>query len=259
MAYNACLARHGPKANNIGAAHPGGPASQRESGGAAWRGRRATPRALARQSPRDQRGHGRVHMEFHVNEPTLRGAGRPARRARRQGPRKAEAPRSHPRAEGGSARGNRVCARPMSATTRKPQYFAAERRPAPLGQPAGRQFPVRAWLCGSAAVRPCRLYMQSAAVSAVTHVTRRASRGTRRVGTWPRPRRTSQADPRPVGSQICRAESRLTFRGISLTDRQPVPIVGGRDDGHRIRLRHILVSKRSIPNPAGFSIASAYG
>ena len=62
MAYNACLARHGPKANAIGTlsghAQPGGAAQRRSRYGGApatfHRRRRAEP------------AHGRMHMEFQV-------------------------------------------------------------------------------------------------------------------------------------------------------------------------------------------------
>jgi hypothetical protein len=58
MAYNACLAQHGPKAN-IGPSHaapqPGRGAQPRARGAYRWRGGRPATRA-----------HGRMHMEFPV-------------------------------------------------------------------------------------------------------------------------------------------------------------------------------------------------
>jgi len=64
MAYNACLARHGPKANvevgaRPGAAQPGSTGQRRTYGSEA-------PAAGFRYWPRAQRVHGRVHMEFPV-------------------------------------------------------------------------------------------------------------------------------------------------------------------------------------------------
>jgi hypothetical protein len=59
MAYNDCLARHGPKANAVGA-HPGAT----EPGRAPQRG--AYDRAGFGRWPRAERVHGRVHMEFPV-------------------------------------------------------------------------------------------------------------------------------------------------------------------------------------------------
>jgi poly(3-hydroxybutyrate) depolymerase len=60
MTYNACLARHGPKANNLGA-HPGqvrpGRAQDRQVGAPATAGRRWQGA---------HRNHGRVQMEFLV-------------------------------------------------------------------------------------------------------------------------------------------------------------------------------------------------
>jgi hypothetical protein len=67
MAYNLCLAQHGPKANGVGKLHggpqPGGPAQ-----GRVWyghtRGRAPTARFTSPQSA--HRADGRVHMEFQV-------------------------------------------------------------------------------------------------------------------------------------------------------------------------------------------------
>jgi len=65
MAYNACLARHGPKANGVGA-HSG--ESQPEPAGQdrVYEGQARAPAAGFGRWPRAQRIHGRVHMEFHV-------------------------------------------------------------------------------------------------------------------------------------------------------------------------------------------------
>ena len=65
MAYNLCLARHGPKANGVGQLHGGGPQPGRATQGRAWYGHtyRRTP---ATRFYGAQRVHGRVHMEFPV-------------------------------------------------------------------------------------------------------------------------------------------------------------------------------------------------
>jgi hypothetical protein len=63
LAYNACLASHGPKANDVGVSHAqdqfghGAPAPS----AAASSGSRA-----GRWSPSATRRHGRVHMEFRL-------------------------------------------------------------------------------------------------------------------------------------------------------------------------------------------------
>jgi hypothetical protein len=57
MAYNACLARHGPKANGFGTL-----SRQFRSGGGA---QDRAPRSSQRWQG-VQRAHGRVHMEFRV-------------------------------------------------------------------------------------------------------------------------------------------------------------------------------------------------
>ena len=58
MAYNACLARHGPKASDVrthsGAAQP-------------HRGEASAPGDSFGRWPRAQRVHGRVHMEFNLH------------------------------------------------------------------------------------------------------------------------------------------------------------------------------------------------
>ena len=57
MAYNACLARHGPKANDV----------RTHSGKIRAYSREAqAPRPASRGWPHAQRLHGRVHMEFRV-------------------------------------------------------------------------------------------------------------------------------------------------------------------------------------------------
>jgi hypothetical protein len=62
MAYNACLAQHGPKANGVGQLH-GGPQLGRAAPNRVWYGHsRGAP--TAHYYP--QRAHGRVHMEFPV-------------------------------------------------------------------------------------------------------------------------------------------------------------------------------------------------
>jgi hypothetical protein len=60
MAYNACLARHGPKANNVGTLRGG-----TQPGRAAQAYNRA-PAARFYRWQRPQRAHGRMHMEFPV-------------------------------------------------------------------------------------------------------------------------------------------------------------------------------------------------
>jgi hypothetical protein len=67
MAYNLCLAQHGPKANGVGQLHGSG----RQAGAAQGRvwyghahGRVPTARFYSPLSA--QRAHGRVHMEFQV-------------------------------------------------------------------------------------------------------------------------------------------------------------------------------------------------
>jgi hypothetical protein len=57
MAYNACLARHGPKANGVGTL------SRQFRAGAVAQDR--APRSFQRWQG-VQRAHGRVHMEFRV-------------------------------------------------------------------------------------------------------------------------------------------------------------------------------------------------
>ncbi len=57
LAYNACLASHGPKANEIGANR-----GQSELGQVPY----ARPSAPAREWPDATRRHGRVHMEFRI-------------------------------------------------------------------------------------------------------------------------------------------------------------------------------------------------
>jgi hypothetical protein len=62
ISYNACLARHGPKANNVGKR-----SGQSELGGfrnARAYGRAPTTRSYGTRGA--QRVHGRMHMEFQV-------------------------------------------------------------------------------------------------------------------------------------------------------------------------------------------------
>jgi hypothetical protein len=63
MAYNLCLAQHGPKANGVGKLH-GGPQPGSASQGRVWYGRTHGRAPTNPQSAR--RVHGRVHMEFQV-------------------------------------------------------------------------------------------------------------------------------------------------------------------------------------------------
>ncbi len=64
MAYNACLARRGPKAGDLGK-HSGDTRPEQAGRDQANGGSRA-PGAAFRNWPRAQRVHGRVHMEFRV-------------------------------------------------------------------------------------------------------------------------------------------------------------------------------------------------
>jgi hypothetical protein len=78
MAYNACLARHGPKANGVGQLH-GGPQPGRSAPHPVWyghsRGARGARSYGAQEAPStrfydtqgSQRIHGRAHMEFRVH------------------------------------------------------------------------------------------------------------------------------------------------------------------------------------------------
>lgn len=75
MAYNACLARHGPKANGVGQLH-GGPQPSRaspnrvrygHSRAAPSTGFSAAPSTRFYDTQGSQRIHGRVHMEFRVH------------------------------------------------------------------------------------------------------------------------------------------------------------------------------------------------
>ena len=65
MAYNACLARHGPKANSLGA-HSGAAQPERAGQDRAYGGEARAPATGFGRWPHAQRVHGRVHMEFHV-------------------------------------------------------------------------------------------------------------------------------------------------------------------------------------------------
>ena len=83
MAYNLCLARHGPKANGVGQLH-GGPQPGRAAPNRVWRGHTraaqsahlgagqstgfpAAPSTRFYDTQGSQRIHGRAHMEFHVH------------------------------------------------------------------------------------------------------------------------------------------------------------------------------------------------
>jgi hypothetical protein len=66
MAYNACLARHGPKANGVGA-HLGESRPERAGQDPAYAGQVRAPASGFRRWPPVQRVHGRVHMEFRVH------------------------------------------------------------------------------------------------------------------------------------------------------------------------------------------------
>jgi hypothetical protein len=67
MAYNACLAQHGPKANGVGQLHGGAPQPSRAAQNRVWYGHsRRAPTARYYSPQRVQRAHGRVHMEFPV-------------------------------------------------------------------------------------------------------------------------------------------------------------------------------------------------
>ena len=65
MAYNDCLARHGPKANGAGE-HGGETQPNRAGQDRARDGEAQAPPAAFRHWPRAERIHGRVHMEFPV-------------------------------------------------------------------------------------------------------------------------------------------------------------------------------------------------
>src|SRR5271169_3549243 len=68
MAYNACLARHGPKANGVGQLHGGGPQPSRAAQSRGWYGHayRRAPTTRFYGPAGAQRVHGRMHMEFPV-------------------------------------------------------------------------------------------------------------------------------------------------------------------------------------------------
>jgi hypothetical protein len=63
MAYNMCLAQHGPKANGVGQLHGGGPQPD-PAARRVWSGHVGAAPTARYYSP--QRAHGRVHMEFPV-------------------------------------------------------------------------------------------------------------------------------------------------------------------------------------------------
>ena len=66
MAYNACLAQHGPKANSIGKLR--GPQPGQAGQDRVWHGHtRGHPPAARYYNPHDvRRVHGRMHVEFRV-------------------------------------------------------------------------------------------------------------------------------------------------------------------------------------------------
>jgi hypothetical protein len=78
MAYNACLARQGPKANGVGQLH-GGPRPGRAAPNRVWYGHsrgapgtrlygtQDAPSTRFYDTQGSQRIHGRVHMEFRVH------------------------------------------------------------------------------------------------------------------------------------------------------------------------------------------------
>ena len=65
MAYNACLARHGPKANGVGA-HSGSTQPEPAGQNRVYEGQARPPATGFGRWGRAQRSHGRVHMEFRV-------------------------------------------------------------------------------------------------------------------------------------------------------------------------------------------------
>jgi hypothetical protein len=65
MAYNACLARHGPKANDLGNNH-GHTQPDRAAQDQAQRDEGGKPATAGRGWQRAPRHYGRVHMEFRV-------------------------------------------------------------------------------------------------------------------------------------------------------------------------------------------------
>jgi hypothetical protein len=65
MAYNDCLARHGPKANNIGR-HQGAEPLYRAAQGWGQGGRADRPATTGRRWQPARPSHGRAHMEFLV-------------------------------------------------------------------------------------------------------------------------------------------------------------------------------------------------
>jgi len=65
MAYNACLARHGPKANGVGQLH-GSPRPGHAGQGRVWYGQTHHRAPTARRQGPQAAHHGRLHMEFRV-------------------------------------------------------------------------------------------------------------------------------------------------------------------------------------------------
>jgi hypothetical protein len=67
MAYNLCLAQHGPKANSIGKLRGGPQPAQAEQGRVYYGQTYRRGSTVHFYSPQDaRRVHGRMHMEFHV-------------------------------------------------------------------------------------------------------------------------------------------------------------------------------------------------
>jgi hypothetical protein len=66
MAYNACLASHGPKANVEVGTHSGTTEPRPSGQNRRYEGEVQAPAGFGRW-PRAQRIHGRVHMEFRVH------------------------------------------------------------------------------------------------------------------------------------------------------------------------------------------------
>lgn len=67
LAYNLCLAQHGPKANGVGKLH-GGPQPGQARQDRVWYGHTRTQAPATRFDSRQDahRVHGRMHMEFQV-------------------------------------------------------------------------------------------------------------------------------------------------------------------------------------------------
>ena len=66
LAYNACLASHGPRAGAVGAAPGGTETTRRAPGGEPSAGRPRLEAEKRSAAPAVDRRRGRVHMEFHL-------------------------------------------------------------------------------------------------------------------------------------------------------------------------------------------------